>query len=325
MRRRRPVDGEAVRGERARDHHARVEAREQRRDDRDRGHCGHGERAARAPAEDEQGCEDERGDPDRGGHDRREEILVVAVDRDGDRERHERPGEDRGRHRERPGRRLGAVAQVATRSQGEEGRAVEREQRDDRDPGEHGVRAEEVAETAGELAVRVDRDAVDEAREPDSPQQRRPEAGDRVHPRPRCSPPRRLALRPPLERHDPDDEEEENEQEREVEAGEHRRVPGRERREGGAARDDEPDLVAVPYRPDRAERDRPLLVVLRHERQQHADAEVEALEQEVPRPEHRDEDEPERLAGPSVAHRGKRELVAVRRRARAGRRARSGA
>ncbi len=87
----------------------------------------------------------------------------------------------------------------------------------------------------------------------------------------------------------------EDEQQREVEAREHRRVPGRERGERRTAGDDEPDLVPVPDRSDRPQRRAPLLVLSRDEREQHPDPEVEPLEQEVHGPDDGDEAEPEGL------------------------------
>ena len=104
-----------------------------------------------------------------------------------------------------------------------------------------------------------------------------------------------LALRPPLERDDADDEEEEDEQQRDVEAREHRRVPGGERGEGRAARHDEPHLVSVPDGPDRPQHGRTVVVVATDEREKHPDSEVEPLEREVPRPQDGDQDEPEGL------------------------------
>ena len=86
---------------------------------------------------------------------------------------------------------------------------------------------------------------------------------------------------------------------REVEAREHRRVPGRERRERGSCGDDEPDLVPVVHGADGVEHLVPLVLAPRQERQQHADTEVEALEQQVPAPEHGHEHEPEILRDPS--------------------------
>jgi hypothetical protein len=184
---------------------------------------------------------------------------------------------------------------LTLRAQREIRGAVERKQGDHGDPGEDRVQAEEVEHVAREVAVGVDGDTVEEAGEADPPEQRGSEAADRVRPGPERAPARCLALRAPFERDDADDQEEEDEQQREVEAREHRRVPDRERRERGAARDDQPDLVPVPDRLDRPQRGAPLLVVTRDEREQHPDAEVEAFEQKVPGPEDGDEDEPEGL------------------------------
>ena len=231
---------------------------------------------------------------DRGGQRRREEILVVSIDRNRDRPDHEDGPEGDGRKREPPRRALGAVVQLADRAQRQERRAVEGEEHHYRDPGDDRVRREQIPEGAGVVAVRVDRHPADEVREADAPDERRAEAPDRVRPRP-VAPARALALRAPLERDDADDEEEEDEQEREVEAREHRRVPGRERRERRAAGDDEPHLVAVPDRADRREHRAALRVVPRHERQQHPDAEVEPLEHEVAGSRGRDQAEPEGL------------------------------
>jgi hypothetical protein len=57
----------------------------------------------------------------------------------------------------------------------------------------------------------------------------------------------------------------------------------------------EPDLVPVPHRADRLEHRAALAFVPREEGQQHADAEVEALEQEIAAPENGDQAEPEDL------------------------------
>ena len=98
-----------------------------------------------------------------------------------------------------------------------------------------------------------------------------------------------------LERDDADDQEEQEDQQREVEAREHRRVPGGKRGEGRSGGDDEPDLVPVPHGADRLEHRAALGLGARDERQQHADAEVEPLEQEVAAPENDDQAEPEDL------------------------------
>src|SRR5690606_27361067 len=48
--------------------------------------------------------------------------------------------------------------------------------------------------------------------------------------------------------------------------------------EGGAAAEDEPDLVALPDRPDRVDENAPLPVVAADEVKQHGDAQIEAVE-----------------------------------------------
>src|SRR5262249_43191154 len=150
-----------------------------------------------------------------------------------------------------------------------------------RDTAEDGVAAEEIPERPGELAARVDRQAVEEIREADAPDQRRAEAPDGVRPHPDRAPARALALLAPLERDHADDQEEEDEQQGEVEAREHRPVPGGEGGEGRAPGRYEPHFVAVPDRADRLEHLAALPLVPGEERQQHPDPEVEALEQEV--------------------------------------------
>src|SRR3954453_19828471 len=79
------LDREAVREVGARDHHARIERGEERRNEADRSGRSECERGA-APAEiDEDEREDERGDRDRRRQHGRVDALVVAVDRDDDR------------------------------------------------------------------------------------------------------------------------------------------------------------------------------------------------------------------------------------------------
>ena len=80
---------------------------------------------------------------------------------------------------------------------------------------------------------------------------------------------------------------------REVEAGEHRRVHRRERREQRAAAGEQPHLVAVPHRPDGVAHDRLVLLGLAEERVEHADAQVEAVEHRVAGEQHADEHEPD--------------------------------
>ncbi len=95
-----------------------------------------------------------------------------------------------------------------------------------------------------------------------------------------------------LERHSAHDEREQDEQQRQVEAAEQRRVPLGEGGEGRAAGGEEPDLVAVPHRADGGDQDASLGLVVREDRKQHADTEVEPLENEVADPQHGDQAEP---------------------------------
>jgi hypothetical protein len=119
---------------------------------------------------------------------RREDVLVVTVDRDRDGPDQERSADDRRRDREPACGRRGAPAQLAGRAQREVGRAVEREQQHDRDPAEQCVQAEEIPESAVEVAAGVDRHAVEQVRERDTPNQGGAEAADRVRPGPEAEP-----------------------------------------------------------------------------------------------------------------------------------------
>jgi hypothetical protein len=172
---------------------------------------------------------------------------------------------------------------------------VESEQPDGGNPGEHRVGAEQVGEVTGIVTVRVERDAPNEVRQRNPPDERRADAPDHVRAEPGRTPAWVVALAPPLERHHAQDQEHEHEQKREIEAREHRPVPGGKRCKGRAGCDDEPDLVPVPDRPDRLEHHMAIPFVPADERQQNPDAEVEALEHEVPDPEEGDYEEPEDL------------------------------
>ena len=70
---------------------------------------------------------------------------------------------------ERRRERNGARMEVAGGAERQVDGAVEREERDERDPGDDGVRREEVPEGAGELLLGRDREAVEQARERRSP------------------------------------------------------------------------------------------------------------------------------------------------------------
>ena len=98
---------------------------------------------------------------------------------------------------------------------------------------------------------------------------------------------------PELKGHSSKDQRCEHEKEGEVETAEDRGVPEWERSEGGSARSEEPDLIAVPNRPDGIDHDATVHIVLRDEGEQSPNPEVEAFEEEVPQPENPDQGEPE--------------------------------
>ncbi len=104
-----------------------------------------------------------------------------------------------------------------------------------------------------------------------------------------------VALLAPFKRDDSDDQEHQDQQDRDVEAREQRRVPGREGGERSSRGEDQPHLVAVPHRPDGLEHEAAFALVAGEDREQHPDAEVEPLEQEVAPPKDGDQDEPEDL------------------------------
>ena len=193
-------------------------------------------------------------------------------------------------------------AHLAARLQLEEDRPVGEEHRQRRQPAEQRVGVEQVEEGAGVLVLGVDRDAVDDVRPADSPEQRRQEAARDQRPLPAIAPAFGVAFAPELEADVADDQADQDQEEGQVEARKEGRVPLREGGEGGAAGDQQPDLVAVPDRPDRVQDRAPLLLVVADDADQHADPEVEPLEQEVAEPEDRDQDEPDDLEGGVCVH-----------------------
>src|SRR6185437_15801232 len=123
----------------------------------------------------------------------------------------ESDSEHKGGEREKARRSAHSVEECAGRSEREECRAVKGEEGDDGHPGEDGVRAEQIPEGSGEVAVRVERNAIEKVREADAPDERGTVAPDGVRPEPHPAPARARALRPPLERDHADDEEKEHE------------------------------------------------------------------------------------------------------------------
>ena len=208
-------------------------------------------------------------------------------------------GQDRGAEPDGGAEASGVLADRPGRLQGEEERAVgEREGHDDH-AAEQAERVEQGEEVARELHLLVDRQAADDVGQGDADEQRGDERAADDGPVPPLPPGVGVALPAVLEAHVAHDECEEQDEQRQVEGGEHRGVPLGERREGGATGGEQPDLVAVPVRADGREHDPAALLGVggvrarAEDRQQHADAEVEALEDEVAGPQDRDEDEPD--------------------------------
>ena len=224
---------------------------------------------------------------------RRQDRAIVVVVCDEHRPCGDADAEDDGGYRQPLGGARRSFAEVSDGPQGQIGRAVQGEHRHHCEPGGHRVGGEQVDDPAGEHVRGVERHALDEVGECDSPEEGGADAPDRVRPQPRRPPARPLVLLAPLERDHTHDQQHEDQEQRDVEAREQRRVPRGERGEGRSGSDHQPHLVAVPYRPDRLEHEAALALVARQYRQQHADAEVEPLEQEVAAPKDADHDEPD--------------------------------
>ena len=96
-----------------------------------------------------------------------------------------------------------------------------------------------------------------------------------------------------LERHPAQDQPHQHQQQRQVEPGEQGGVPAGEGREGGAARGQQPHLVAVPGGADGVDHHAAFLVVSTEHGQEHGDAEVEALQEEEADPQNGDQQEPD--------------------------------
>jgi hypothetical protein len=163
----------------------------------------------------------------------------------------------------------------------------------DRDRAEQGVPADGGERGADAVAVGVQRQAEDGGGEEEADAQRRDPRADHDDAVPVAPPALGVDLAAVLEGDAAADEGEQHEQERQVGGRKQPGVPGGEGGEHGPAGDDQPDLVAVPDGPDGVDHDAALGVVLGEDGQQHADAEVEAFEEEVPEPEEGDDGEPD--------------------------------
>ena len=152
-----------------------------------------------------------------------------------------------------------------------------------------------------EVAVGAERHAADDVAQRDAEHQRQRRGRETEHDVTRAAPQRVVELVPELEAEPAADQQPEHDDQPEVEAAERAGVRLRERHEQHAAAGEQPDLVAVPDRPDRRRRLLALLLVARQEEVQRADAEVEAVEDDVHRDHHCQEAEPGGLHQPSPA------------------------
>ena len=173
--------------------------------------------------------------------------------------------------------------------------AVEQEDEQERQPTEQRVGAQKIPERSLIDHVVVNRDACEQIRDGDAPEQGRKRAADGDGPVEAMAPEAVVVLAAQFKTRTAQNQREQHEEEREVERGKHRRIGVRERREQRTARRDHPDFVAVPDRRDRAQDFAALLLIGGEEGQDAADAVVEALEEEEAREEYRDEDEPENV------------------------------
>jgi hypothetical protein len=174
---------------------------------------------------------------------------------------------------------------------------VQGEQRQGRQPTEQGVRREQVEEATCHVVSRVHLHPAQEVRERDAEQQRRRAGAAHDSDVAPASATGGLCLAPVLDADPTQDQPDQQQGEGEVEPREDTGVPLREGGERRAARHDEPDLVAVPERAYRAQRDLAVRVGPGDRRQQQAHPEVESFEQEEAGPQDRDESEPECLHG----------------------------
>ena len=188
----------------------------------------------------------------------------------------------------------GPLPHVAGGLQAQERRAVQQADQHQGDAGEQGVGLEQVPEGAGEVLGRVDGQSVQQSGQGHADQQRGQQAARGQRHIPGAAPAGRVALAAVLKGHAADDQGGQQQDQREVVGREHGGVPARERGEHAGPGHDQPDLVAVPQRPDRVDGRPAARLVGADHAVQHADAEVEPLQDEKAGPQHGDDDVPER-------------------------------
>ena len=125
------------------------------------------------------------------------------------------------------------------------------------DADEQPVRGEQIKEGPGVVAVGVDGQTGEQVAQADAEQQRCESGTDGEGPAPGTAPSGSVELASELEGDPADDQRGEQQPQRQVERREPGRVPGREGREHRCPGDHQPDLVAVPHRPDGVDRHPP--------------------------------------------------------------------
>src|SRR4029077_13884213 len=240
------VHGEDVRRVGGGDHHVGVQVGEDRQDARRDGDGGGGEGEALAVLVDQ---------PD-GGNDgeQGEQLDHVEEERGagGDVGPDDEAGDGgAGEGGYAAGYLPGPLTHVAGGLQAQERRAVQQADQDQGDPGPQGVGLEQVPEGAGVVLGRVDGQSVQQSGQGHADQQRGQQAADGEQHVPGAAPAGRVAFAAVLEGHTADDQGGQQQDQREIVGREHRRVPARERGEHAGPGHDQPDLVAVPQRPDR--------------------------------------------------------------------------
>ena len=187
---------------------------------------------------------------------------------------------------------MDALLQLAFGLQVEVDRAVHGAAGDGERTDQQRVGLEQIDESAGELVVGPDGDAADGVADGDAEHEGRAGAREREGEVPVPAPPARIALAAELDRDGAADQRREQQHEGQVEGAERGGVGDGEGGEQRAAEGHEPDLVAVPQRADGVHHDAALLVAA-DEQVQHADAEVEAVEDGVAGEQHAQKEEPQ--------------------------------
>ena len=196
--------------------------------------------------------------------------------------------------------------------QSQEGRGVHEAETDQRQPTEQRVGREPGEGPADAVAVGVQRQArsgqSQGSTEPEGDQERSPAQGP-VHPPP---PPVAVDLAAVLDGHRPENQPDQDEHEGDVQGREQGGVPVGEGGEEPGGCGDQPHLVAVPHRADGIEHLPALALIAGTGEHEHPHAQVEAVQEDEPGPQHRDGDEPE--SGKQFHVRGRSVVVGLSRR-----------